>query len=126
MDSQFRDQRDEAVNEVLKKITYKPGTTFHFANGMLLIRLAMADACHEGHPVKPFPWDAEMDAVYWLAEEDLEAAVLELVGKQLVWNEMHEVGEWMRFQGERIYDPHRTRHEMVLPFSMPPARDYRV
>lgn len=97
-------------------VEYKPGYEFvteHMFTGQFRLEVRGRVECAElrdGTVVQIF-FPQHIDARLWAAFGDL--AKLRWVRKAILEFEQHELDEWIRWRGERVFDPHAEGENLI-------------
>lgn len=93
-------ENEQAVRDVLKRFTYRPGWKFSVDSGLLRVYMTVTDANPPhgemdltfSQPIPPHIYEG-FDWIRWLYD-------------QLRTVEMHELQEFFRIDGRVVFDPH--------------------
>lgn len=109
-----------------KKLTYKPGWKLEVKkanvpgmpdyNGITLtIIFRVPSADKGGHPTEDLAFYYNWPAAYFhfvdKSDDRLNTYVFDLIIQKIRYVEEHELKEWLKFEGMRIYDPHPERED---------------
>lgn len=93
---------DKEAKKVLRSIKYRPGWRFILDDaGDVEIRLSTLDAYKRNSYTMVSSWVVDASQIRSLKQ------LVERVADGIQRLENHEFGEWFKYKGKRIYDPHQ-------------------
>ena len=101
------------VNQVLQRVTYKPGWTINcYPTKEGLMLQAYSDEV-DSRSGAPRPQFVRRGLMSWPRAETSDDLIVAWVRHWLMEWETHEVNEWLRLDGEVVHDPHLSASCLV-------------